>query len=347
MTTSRSYTFQETPLNTFIEEAYERVGILGDNLTAQQIQAATRSLNFMLTEWINDGLPLWTIQQRMRGLTEGQTTYELPQTVSEVLEMNLRQTSRILRGIPVASSGIAANAFDNNPHTSCQQTAENGYLGMMWRQVPALVQMVGMISQETKIYQLSFQIKDGENFKTVLTIPKQEFPQGELLWFVIPAPQKSTECLIQETGGAILNIQELYFESVVQDTVMTSLSRSEWMALPNKNQQGQPTCFYWDRTIRPVLSVWPNPTASYKSLFFTCTVMMEDAGDLLNQVDVPSRFYEPLVAGLAAKLAVKYAPQKVQMMQELYQAVYGKAQDNDTQKQPLRIGVSWRGGYTW
>ena len=347
MTTSRSYTFQETPLNTFIEEAYERVGILGDHLTAQQIQAATRSLNFMLTEWINDGLPLWTIQQRMRGLTEGQTTYELPQTVSEILEMNLRQTSRILRGIPVASSGIAANAFDNNPHTSCQQTAENGYLGMMWRQVPALVQMVGIISQETKIYQLSLQIKDGENFKTVLTIPKQEFPQGELLWFVIPAPQKSTECLIQETGGAILNIQELYFESVVQDTVMTSLSRSEWMALPNKNQQGQPTCFYWDRTIQPTLSVWPNPTASYKSLFFTCTVMMEDAGDLLNQVDVPSRFYEPLVAGLAAKLAVKYAPQKVQMMMELYQSAYGKAQDNDTQKQPLRIGVSWRGGYTW
>jgi hypothetical protein len=347
MTTSRSYTFQETPLNTFIEEAYERVGILGDNLTAQQIQAATRSLNFMLTEWINDGLPLSTIQQRMIALQEGQTTYELPSTVSEILEMNLRQTSRILRGIPVASSGIASYAFDNNPNTSCQQTEPNGYVGLEWKQVPSLVQMVGIVSQETKTYQLSFQIKDGEHFKTVLTIPKQEFPQGVLLWFVIPAPKKSTECVIQETGGAILNIQELYFESVVQDTVMTSLSRSEWMSLPNKNQQGQPTCFYWDRTIQPTLSVWPCPTSYYKSLFFTCTVMMEDAGDLLNQVQVPARFYEPLVAGLAAKLAVKYAPQKLAMMQELYQSVYAKAQDNDTQKQPLRIGVSWNGGYTW
>lgn len=234
MTTSRSYAFQETPLNTFIEEAYERVGIIGDNLTAQQMQAATRSLNFMLTEWMNDGLPLWTIQQKTLMLQTGQGAYPLASTVSEILEMNLRQIS-----------------------------------------------------------------------------------QGKVM------------------------------DCITQDTVMTSISRSEWMALPNKNQQGQPTCFYWDRTIEPTLFVWPCPTSYYQSLFFTCTVMMEDAGDLLNQVQVPARFYEPLVAGLAAKLSVKYAPQKLAMMQELYQSVYAKAQDNDTQKQPLRIGVSWQGGYTW
>jgi hypothetical protein len=47
------------------------------------------------------------------------------------------------------------------------------------------------------------------------------------------------------------------------------------------------------------------------------------------------------------KLAVKYAPQKMQMMQELYRSVYAQAKAQDVQRQPLRIGVSWGGGYTW
>jgi hypothetical protein len=119
------------------------------------------------------------------------------------------------------------------------------------------------------------------------------------------------------------------------------------MAIPNKNQTGQPTSFYWDRTITPTLSIWPTPTPFYRTLFFTCTRMMEDAGDLSHQVQVPSRFYEPLVAGLASRLAIKYAPQKASLLEEQSQRLYAQAQDQDTETTPLRLGVTWQGGYTW
>ena len=129
MATSGSFTFQDAPLTLFIEEAYERLGVLPDNLTAQQIQAAgERSLNFLLTDWMNQGLNLWTVEQRLLALNPGQNTYTLPQTISEILEMNLRQSIRALGGTAQASNGNAAYAFDNNPHTACVQDAPNGWI---------------------------------------------------------------------------------------------------------------------------------------------------------------------------------------------------------------------------
>lgn len=344
--TSGSYAFQRAPLTLFIEEAYERLGILGDNLTAQQVQAAQRSLNFLLTSWMNDGLNLWTVEQRLLGLIPGQNTYALPETVSEILEMNVRQSMRMMGGQAEASSGNAKNAFDDNPHTACQEDAPDGWIGMGWPSFMPLVQMVGIVSQKEAVYTLSCQVRQEQTWKTLLNIPSQVYEAGVLLWFVIPAPQRGNAFRIIETGGATLDIQELYFSCAVQDTMMTAISRSEWMAMPNKNQSGQPTCFYWDRTITPTLSVWPTPTPFYRTLFFTCTRMMEDAGDLSNQIQVPSRFYEPLVAGLASRLAVKYAPQKASLLEEQYQSLYTRAQEQDTETTPLRLGVTWQGGYT-
>jgi hypothetical protein len=346
--TSGSFTFQDAPLTLFIEEAYERLGVLPDNLTAQQIQAAgERSLNFLLTDWMNQGLNLWTVEQRLLALNPGQNTYALPQTVSEILEMNLRQSIRALGGTAQASSGNAAHAFDNNPHTACVQDAPNGWISYGWGQTMRMIQMVGVVSEVSRIYQLSCEVKQGEDWKPVLEILPQEFPPGQLLWFALPAPQQGTAFRIQETGGAILDIQELYFSFAVQDRMMTAISRSEWMAMPNKNQTGQPTCFYWDRTIKPTLSLWPTPTPLNKTLFFTCTRMMEDAGDLLNQIQIPSRFYEALASGLAWKLAVKYLPEKAPLLKSDYDAAFASASGEDTEDVPLRIGVDWQGGYTW
>ncbi len=327
MSTSGSFTFQDAPLTLFIEEAYERLGVLPDNLTAQQIQAAgERSLNFLLTEWMNQGLNLWTVEPRLLALNPGQNTYTLPQTVSEILEMNLRQSIRALGGTAQASSGNGAHAFDNNPHTACVQDAPDGWIGYSWGQTMRMIQMVGVVSQISRIYQLSCEVKQGEDWKSVLNIPSQPFSVGEFLWFALPAPQQGTAFRIQETGGAILDIQELYFSFAIQDRMMTAISRSEWMAMPNKNQTGQPTCFYWDRTIKPTLSLWPTPTPLTKTLFFTCTSMMEDAGDLLNQIQIPSRFYEALASGLAWKLAVKYVPEKAALLKSDYDAAFASTQ---------------------
>ncbi len=50
---SGSYNFQSITAELIIREAYERIGILGDFTTAQQLDSATRSLNFLLSDWSN------------------------------------------------------------------------------------------------------------------------------------------------------------------------------------------------------------------------------------------------------------------------------------------------------
>ena len=48
-------------LNEVFEEAFERCGL--ELRTGYDFRTARRSMNFMLTEWANRGINLWTIEQ--------------------------------------------------------------------------------------------------------------------------------------------------------------------------------------------------------------------------------------------------------------------------------------------
>lgn len=78
-------------LNEVFEEAFERCGL--ELRTGYDFRTARRSMNFMLTEWANKGVNLWTIEQGSINLAQGVTTYDLPIDTVDLLEHVIRTNS--------------------------------------------------------------------------------------------------------------------------------------------------------------------------------------------------------------------------------------------------------------
>jgi len=75
-------------LNELMEEAFERCGV--ELRTGYQFRTARRSLNFLITEWANRGINLWTIEQGQIPLVQGTITYDLPSDTVDLLEHVIR-----------------------------------------------------------------------------------------------------------------------------------------------------------------------------------------------------------------------------------------------------------------
>jgi len=85
--TTTTTSFNPT-LNDLIEESFERCGL--ELRSGYDFRTARRSLNFLLTEWANRGINLWTIEQGQIALTQGTITYDLPVDTVDLLEHVIR-----------------------------------------------------------------------------------------------------------------------------------------------------------------------------------------------------------------------------------------------------------------
>jgi len=88
--TTATYAFNPD-LNEIFEEAFERCG--KELRSGYDFRTARRSLNFLLGEWANRGINLWTIEQGSVNLIQGQTTYDLPNNTVDLLEHVIRTSS--------------------------------------------------------------------------------------------------------------------------------------------------------------------------------------------------------------------------------------------------------------
>jgi hypothetical protein len=128
---------------------------------------------------------------------------------------------------------------------------------------------------------------------------------------------------------------------VNNDLMMTPISRAEYFALSNKGQSGgRPTQFYLERTNPPTLKVWPVPQDATITLMYYRMRTQQDAGAFINSLDAPGRLLEAIAAGLAAKLAVKFAPDRMQMLTEMAVNAYKAAITEDRERVPMRFTPS-------
>lgn len=117
------------------------------------------------------------------------------------------------------------------------------------------------------------------------------------------------------------------------DRIITPMSRTEYASQPNKLSAGSPTVFWFNRQINPQIVLWPVPDNSgpYTLNFYTFT-MIQDAvlGGALNP-QVPFRWLDAMVAGLAYRLARVYAPALEQVRGGDSQTAYRIAASQDTE----------------
>lgn len=124
------------------------------------------------------------------------------------------------------------------------------------------------------------------------------------------------------------------FASNPDDIVLYPISRDEYMAIPNKNQQARPTSVWIDRQTVPVINVWPVPDANGPyELRYRRSRQLQDA-DLINgvQLGAPFRFLEAFTSELAARLAVKFAPDRAQGLAQIAASEWELAASEDREK---------------
>jgi hypothetical protein len=91
MTTSSTYS-TNLEIVDFFDESFERAGIDPASLTQRHIKSARRSLDLMLSEWINKGVLLWAVDQQTITMVDGTATYETPVGTVAVLDMVWRDS---------------------------------------------------------------------------------------------------------------------------------------------------------------------------------------------------------------------------------------------------------------
>ena len=116
------------------------------------------------------------------------------------------------------------------------------------------------------------------------------------------------------------------------DTPLTKINRSSYQALANKTSTGTPSQYFVQRFIDKItitLYLTPGSTEAGNFLNFYYVKRIQDAGAYTNDVDVPYRFIPCMIAGLAYYLAIKFAPERVQMLKMLYEDELNRALTED------------------
>jgi hypothetical protein len=218
MTTSGTAVFN-LDISDLIEESFERCG--QELRTGYELKTARRSLNLLTVEWSNRGINLWTIEQGVISLVQGQATYNLPTDTIDLLDMIVR-------------NGTAQNQTDIN---------------------------------------------------------------------------------------------------------INRISVSTYATIPNKNATGRPIQVWINRQITPQINVWPTPDGDQYSFVYWRLRRIQDASGSTQTMDIPFRFLNCLVAGLAYYLSMKLPvdPGRRGELKMDYEEQLQMAQDEDREKAPIRL----------
>lgn len=115
MTTSGTTTWNPD-IAELCEEAYERAGL--ELRSGYDLKTARRSLNFLLTEWANKGLNLWTVRSGTITLVPGQKTYTsadgLPADAVDYIE-HVCRTNNSGQNTDISLNRISVSTYANIP----------------------------------------------------------------------------------------------------------------------------------------------------------------------------------------------------------------------------------------
>ena len=171
-----------------------------------------------------------------------------------------------------------------------------------------------------------------------LTVPSGAFTAGE----TITGSSSSASTTISadpslEDVQNTVDILDVVVRRSGSDLAMNRIGRSDYLSLPEKDQQGRPTQFFVDRQITPTITIWPVPENSTDQLIYYRLVRIDDADTSVNTTEVPFRFLPSLVSGLAYCIAMKKAPDRLGILKASYDEDFLRAAVEDRERTSLHI----------
>jgi hypothetical protein len=338
-----SGTVGQTVINvqTLIDHAVRRCGKLAEEITSEQQVTARESLFFLLSALANKGINYWAISKKVFGLKADQYIYSLPVGSVDALNVLYRTMNRPI-GDYSASSGIAANAFDNNINTICQQTAPDGNISVNYgTNNPIYAGSIGILPGTSGSFHILLEYStDGATWSTLEDTGVTTWVNNEWLWYDIDPGQSVQYYRMRETGGNTLAVREFYIGNNSREIQMSRLNRDDYTNLPNKNfTANQPYQFWFDRTIpQPTIYLWPTPSDPFIQMTVWYSRQIMDVGALTDELEVPQRWYEATIFMLAHRLSLELPAvpdTRIAYLEKMANQFLYEAEEEERDKSPI------------
>lgn len=284
-------------VNDLIEEAFERCG--QELRTGYDFRTARRSLNLLTIEWANRGINLWTIEQGQIPLYPSQIVYALPAGTIDLLDQVVRT------GTGQNQQDININRISESTYSTIPNKNAQGRPIQVW-----INRQSGEDNATTAT--LSASIND-----SVTTIPVNGITQLASAGFV-------------KIGSETISYSAIDGNNLVYcargQNGTTAASHTSGAALTNQNL--------------PCINIWPVPNQGstgnpYYTFVYWRMRRVQDAGSGTRTQDIPFRFLECMVAGLAYRMSMKLAgvdPNRVMALKAEYEQQWQLAADEDREK---------------
>ena len=127
------------------------------------------------------------------------------------------------------------------------------------------------------------------------------------------------------------------------DQIVNRITISEYNQIPNKSSTGKPSQYMLDKGLQAgsnnisKIYVWQTPDIGTYVLNYWSLNQLEDITASNQDGDFPYTWSECICAGLASKLSVKYATDRFQLLNELYERAFNFAAASDNDGVSLRV----------
>jgi hypothetical protein len=117
------------------------------------------------------------------------------------------------------------------------------------------------------------------------------------------------------------------------DRIIMPISRTEYASYPNKAQQGFTTVYWFDRLLSPTITLWPVPDGNSAQILKYYRVRQIQDSNFTNgqNVEIPYLWLEAFAYGLAARVAMIFAPDKVPLLKPMADESYQIAADQNVE----------------
>ena len=292
-------------VNDIIEEAFERCG--KQLRSGYDFRTARRSINLLTIEWANRGINLWTMVQGTIPMVTGQALYPVPVTTIDIMDAVIRQYPGLILQTDINISRISESTYSSIPNKLTQgrpiQFWFNRQSGQENPLIGVTLQGGGLGLTETTVTLSS--IPAGLPSAGFIKIDSETISYAG----VDPAANQLINCARGQNGTAV-NTHSAG-DSVTQQNI-------------------------------PCLNIWPtpNPPGDQYTLVYWYLRRIQDAGTGVTAQDIPFRWLNCLIAGLAYQLSVKLEgvpAERVMFLKSDYEDQFGLASTEDRETAPVRF----------
>lgn len=316
-----SNTVSQTTFNTrkVIDSAVRRCKLRAENISAEYLQIATDQLYLLLSALANQGLPLWCVQKSIYPLYEGNPAVTTVDGTIDILNANIRTLTALTGANTDTATERVVEFSDSEPVTT---------VGIKWSAASA---------------PLEFARSDDGVSWTVIQTETPSASAGEWTWFDMDVSVASLFFRVRATSGT-LDFETIYLGNTPAEIPLAALNRDSYTAFPNKAFQSNRPLQYWlDRqAVSPVMYFWPvpNSAAETSQIVVWAKRHVMDVGTLRQEIEVPQRWYDAVVAMLAARLAMELPevdPGMIPMLDGKADAALAQAWDAESDGSPYML----------